>query len=755
MLYVSSDYVHHNVDQSKMCSSVYQQIDGKLAYYRCDIQCHYSWLQQSIVANVSYNTSCTTTRNTTVIKQNLFCGNGNDSSGYERDTEAGNGSDSSGYWRETEGGYSNDTEGGNGDDSSGYGTHTVAGNGDDTVVGLQGGVTTNHIMSLCHHNITLIQPGGFACLHHVLYLHLSFNEIRFLRHGMFSGLTSLTHILLDHNLISWIDTDVFTADVQFLELVDLSHNRLQTLEPWMMLLPRLQMVDLSNNNLYRLVNTMTFHMDNAVYSDGDSSLTININHNKFTTITNTMLTEFMGCGNSSQAIFLLYSFYVKRGLCLRYLNNPINCDCNMYGVYEFLNGPLGKIHSPINVIHCHEPPELKGRNISGLEPLDFKCDLSDECPVCCNCTYIPSTGLIHVDCAYCEVGAMPHTMPVYDEAFLVINLTGNNISHLTNAPYLRRTHSLDLSDNNLETMDGAVLTSIQGIAHLTLHSNQLKNLPPEWASNKWDKLENLTLHMNPYVCDCQLSWLPLWLDKYKHKVLFADVIRCRLSNCTCEHEDTIYDVSNCEHIITQWEHIGLVCDVVNVDVVRISVYVLVTVIIVFLLIIFTYFKRRKICSVTPSDVSMGTSLMYDVYICFSPTDLHYTQDNLVSTLRNRDPPFKLYLHNRDFVFGDNILGSIAHGIEQSETVIFVISDDFGANSWCMFTLNACLSPEPDRRRSRILMCLRNPVELELFNEELRVLISSTPLISSDDPKFSKRLLQALPKPRASTSESTV
>jgi Leucine-rich repeat (LRR) protein len=94
-----------------------------------------------------------------------------------------------------------------------------------------------------------------------------------------------------------------------------------------------------------------------------------------------------------------------------------------------------------------------------------------------------------------------------------IDLSHNQLSGISEGSFveLDRLEELDLADNQISCIDRNAFNSLKNLRYLSLSSNQLSSLP-RGLIDEPTKLATLNLDDNPWVCDCRLNWLILWLQ---------------------------------------------------------------------------------------------------------------------------------------------------------------------------------------------------------------------------------------------------
>ncbi|XP_062444513.1 polycystin-1 isoform X3 [Rhea pennata] len=85
--------------------------------------------------------------------------------------------------------------------------------------------------------------------------------------------------------------------------------------------------------------------------------------------------------------------------------------------------------------------------------------------------------------------------------------------------------ALDLSSNKISILDVQMFKNLTSLAKLDISHNKISTLEDGIFDNLFN-LSEINLSLNPFFCDCKLSWLPRWVEDRKVKVIQASDTRC-------------------------------------------------------------------------------------------------------------------------------------------------------------------------------------------------------------------------------------
>ncbi|KAG8560268.1 hypothetical protein GDO81_014869 [Engystomops pustulosus] len=262
---------------------------------------------------------------------------------------------------------------------------------------------------------------------------------------------------------------------------------------------------------------------------------------------------------------------------------------------------------------------------------------------------------------------------------------------------------LDMSNSQLDRLNMHYFDKATNLTELILRNNRIKFIPTGWNSanlrvlalegnsfgvidqgsfQDLDELKELTAGNNPYHCTCEL-----------HAFITETITKKSLSlpdwpdNYYCYHPQHLVDTK-----IEYYSPGRLECDVGLV--VALSVSVTAFVVIVIMLLCYKFdvlWYLRATCQIIQSkyrskDGQETRDYVYHAFISYSYSDAEWVRGVLLPRLENANPPYRVCIHERDFLPGKWIIDNIIENIENSRKIIFVLSHNFVNSEWCNYEL---------------------------------------------------------------------
>ena len=119
------------------------------------------------------------------------------------------------------------------------------------------------------------------------------------------------------------------------------------------------------------------------------------------------------------------------------------------------------------------------------------------------------------NCSSLNLHSLPSNAPNFTEYLILENNDVRNLDSFHT--YLVTTSSLNLKGNKISTITTpfvANLSQSKSLNWLDLSDNNLKRLPQE--IQELTSLEKVWLRGNPIHCDCDMTWMIDWINKFVH-----------------------------------------------------------------------------------------------------------------------------------------------------------------------------------------------------------------------------------------------
>ncbi|XP_034466657.1 toll-like receptor 18 isoform X1 [Hippoglossus hippoglossus] len=291
-------------------------------------------------------------------------------------------------------------------------------------------------------------------------------------------------------------------------------------------------------------------------------------------------------------------------------------------------------------------------------------------------------------------------------------------------------HYLDLSHCDLDQLDTTFFARATDLRVLLLSGNKIKFIPSKWRSphlqflaldgnsfgliskasfQGMPELSRLRAGNNPYHCTCELH--AFVQETISHgKVNLTDWPW----NYRCYHPEAFLNT-----VVSQYLPSRVACDIRLVIIICVATTTTVILILMLICYIFdlpwytkaTYqiirakYRARK----EKAAGEMGT-FTYHAFISYSHADADWVRDQLLPCLENNRNPYRLCIHERDFMPGRWIIDNIIENIENSRKSIFVLSRHFVNSDWCNYELYFAQQRAMGKTFSDVILVVKEPID---------------------------------------------
>ncbi|XP_008118416.2 toll-like receptor 4 [Anolis carolinensis] len=330
----------------------------------------------------------------------------------------------------------------------------------------------------------------------------------------------------------------------------------------------------------------------------------------------------------------------------------------------------------------------------------------------------------------------------------ILDISSCQVKHVTPVAlaHLRDLRELNISHNNLLSLDAEFFMHLRALTTLDLHSNQLATLTEQVLENLPTSLKYLDLSWNLFDCSCVHLVFLRWTKKQKD---LLQHVRYMVCHSPVDLKDTHlinFDLSYCQ---------------VSKTTVAVSVTTfLVLVLFVVLVYKYYFYLYYMVVLLSRDQVSTEKENIYDAFVIYSSEDQEWVTRELEETLEVGVPRFRLCLYYRDFVPGVSIITNIIkEGFQSSRKVIAVVSPHFLESRWCNFELEVAQSWQLLDSKASLVLVVLEGVDNAVVRQKLglfRYLRRNTYLVWRDRElnrhMFLRQLKSALLEGRTWTEE---
>ncbi|XP_041843958.1 toll-like receptor 18 isoform X2 [Melanotaenia boesemani] len=289
---------------------------------------------------------------------------------------------------------------------------------------------------------------------------------------------------------------------------------------------------------------------------------------------------------------------------------------------------------------------------------------------------------------------------------------------------------LDLSYCSLDQLDMTYFQKATSLKTLLLNGNKIKFIPSKWRSQSLQflaldgnsfgliskesfqdmpQLSRLQAGNNPYHCTCELhAFVQDTISEGKVNLTDWPL------NYRCYHPEPFLNTFISKYFPSQ-----VACDIKLVVIISVATTTAVILILVLICYIFDlpwYTKatyqiiRAKYRAHKEKAAGELETFTYHAFISYSHSDADWVRDQLLPCLENNRNPYRLCIHERDFMPGKWIIDNIIENIESSRKVIFVLSRHFVNSEWCNYELYFAQQRAMGKAFSDVILVVKEPID---------------------------------------------
>ena len=543
-------------------------------------------------------------------------------------------------------------------------------------------------LGLDHNRLTSLPDNCFTNMISLRHLSAAGNSIAKLQDGLFDGLNSLVELRVGWNPITTIGLHVLSNqfDLVNLKTIDLSNNKLQTLEPW----PFIRGLHGSPNSHVPVfinlsssqISTFTNNIKHRISCSSRSYLKLELGYNNIRHINDvvvgwnlsawTVLCEMFPGPNSHQwmnghhPLKFVGPFYSRQYVC----------DCQDF-FYHYISRTYVIHYSltdPLALFVCSAPPHLEYKVARSVPLEEFVCQLADRCPSGCRCVYRPYNATLHVYCSAANLSSLPLDLPPLPKSYVryKLDFSNNKLRRLEHRSYFVNTSILDVGNCSISIVDIDAWREFAEMKRLFvrpqvyLHNNKIESLPVEVTGINLTS-GTISLNHNPWKCSCGNRWMIAWFKSLSSPFPNGGDVMCaspsRLKGRSiAESGDDDFCVDPAMRML------------------KISLSPTLSVVVVLLLSGFAVYRLRgrlyRKWKFHPfdRDECAGEDMDYDVFLCCSSEDHSPNGLHVLQLLESNG--YRVCYHLRDFLAGAAIADNMIEAIQRSKRTVCLLSTNF-------------------------------------------------------------------------------
>ncbi|KAH8304807.1 hypothetical protein KR059_005981 [Drosophila kikkawai] len=362
-----------------------------------------------------------------------------------------------------------------------------------------------------------------------------------------------------------------------------------------------------------------------------------------------------------------------------------------------------------------------------------------QCDPRCICWVQRNVKNLIVDCRGTSIEELP-VLPRTTLVSTVVKVGNNSLNRLpTVGEHIgyANVSGLFLSDNQLTSLgSGAQLPD--NLTHLDVRRNLINEVSEEFVEFLQQANNTMTLSLsgNPISCDCAALPLLFFVRTNPQRVIdIADVM------CTKQKKA----LQRMEAFELCPSYVLLISCVIG------GLVIIGCLLTVFYLMFQQELKiwmyNNNLCLWWVSEEELDKDKTYDAFISYSHKDEELIS-KLLPKLESGPHPFRLCLHDRDWLVGDCIPEQIVRTVDDSKRVIIVLSQHFIDSVWARMEFRIAYQATLQDKRKRIIIILYRELEhMNGIDSELRAYLKLNTYLKWGDPLFWSKLCYAMPHNR--------
>ncbi|XP_017105505.2 protein toll [Drosophila bipectinata] len=362
-----------------------------------------------------------------------------------------------------------------------------------------------------------------------------------------------------------------------------------------------------------------------------------------------------------------------------------------------------------------------------------------QCNQRCICWVQRSMGSLIVDCRGTDLNELP-LLPRTTLVQTVLKVGNNSLTELPGVgehPGYANVSGLFLSDNKLTDL-GTGDQLPDNLTYLDVSRNSISAISEQFV--EFLQMENNTMTMslsgNPLACDCDALSLLFFVRSNPQRVKDIGDVMCPRQKKPLQQMEAFELCPS---------YVLLVSCVIG------GLVIVACLITVFYLMFQKELKiwlyNNNLCLWWVSEEELDKDKTYDAFISYSHKDEELIS-KMLPKLESGPHPFRICLHDRDWLVGDCIPEQIVRTVDDSKRVIIVLSQHFIDSVWARMEFRIAYQATLQDKRKRIIIILYKELEhMNGIDSELKAYLKLNTYLKWGDPLFWSKLCYAMPHNR--------
>ena len=481
-------------------------------------------------------------------------------------------------------------------------------------------------------------------------LYFDNNHLQSIDDKAFSNANNIINIQMENNDLTFSQMGSPFQQLHDLQIINLRNNSIMAIpEDWNYVLANLRDVDLSHNRIQSLsIGDLRFR---------SSNINLNLSHNIIQEIELSTIEIVSMADSEIQAASQDCKVYLS--------NNPLRCDCILMHFVQFLRKEIGKTAKNLQIIpgqlQCAGPTSMAGRYVADIHPKELLCNLDSpnssikKCPQNCTCSVRTWDSALIMNCSNAQLTAVPDLPNPRSMGlkFIELYVENNRLHTLPIVNMANKTHGYNYvaqiyaANNNITDL---LLENLpENLTVLNMVRNKLSVLNETVLSSlNHTSMESLSLGDNPWRCDCESREFLQFTQVYFKKIADLNDIKCSDGSILHKHGDLCPEDQTVVIVLSVlFAMFGLLVGILAALYYKYQQEIKV------------WLFAHNLCTWFVTEYEVDKNKKYDAFVSYSHKDVDFVTEQIVPELENGPVPFKLCLHDRDWIVGCGITQSVS------------------------------------------------------------------------------------------------